>query len=120
MPYAWYMCVITCALIPEGKVTRMALISSTALAQSISGMKLSKERRRIFLNRPQVVVFGFFAGGGTREVAADGAGVEGQGASVPEAPVSVARSSMIFSTVILGKAHANATMASGVRSNVML
>jgi hypothetical protein len=57
------MCVITCALIPEGKLTRMALISSTALAQSISGMKLSKERRRIFLDGPWIVVFGFFAGG---------------------------------------------------------
>jgi hypothetical protein len=70
------MCVITCALIPEGKVTRMALMSSTALPQSISGMKPSKERRRIFLDGPQVVVFGFFAGGGAREVAADGVGVE--------------------------------------------
>jgi hypothetical protein len=56
MPYTWYMCVITCALIPEGKVTRMALISSTALPQLISGMKPSKERRRIFLDGPQVVV----------------------------------------------------------------
>jgi hypothetical protein len=39
---------------------------------------------------------------------------------VPEAPVSMACSSMIFSTIILGKAHANATMASGVRSNAEL
>jgi hypothetical protein len=98
----------------------MALMSSTALPQSISGMKPSKERRRIFLNGPQVVVFGFFAGGGAREVATDGARVEGRGAGVPEAPVSIARNSMIFSTVILGKARANATIASGVRSDAKL
>jgi hypothetical protein len=54
----------------------MALMSSTAFPQSISGMKPSKERRRIFLDGPQVVVFGFFTGGGAREVAADGAGVD--------------------------------------------
>jgi hypothetical protein len=77
MPYAWYICVITYALIPEGKVTRMALMSSTALAQSISGMNPSKERRRIFLDGPHVVVFGFFAGGGTQDITADRAGVEG-------------------------------------------
>jgi hypothetical protein len=98
----------------------MALMSSTALLQSILGMKPLKERRRIFLDGPQVVVFGFFAGGSAREVTADGAGVEGRGAGVPEALVSIAHSSNIFSTVILGKAWANATIASGVRSDAVL
>jgi hypothetical protein len=63
MPYTWYICVITCALILEGEVTGMALISSTALAQSILGIKLSKERRTIFLDGPRVVVLGFFTRG---------------------------------------------------------
>jgi hypothetical protein len=63
-------------------------------------MKPSKERRRIFLDGPRVVVFGFFTGGSAREVAADGAGVEGQGASVPEALVSIVCSSMIFLTIV--------------------
>jgi hypothetical protein len=39
---------------------------------------------------------------------------------VPEAPVSVARSSKIFSTIMFRKAHASATMASRVRSNAEL
>jgi hypothetical protein len=105
---------------PKGKVTRMALMSLTALGQSTSGTKPSKERSMIFLDGPQVVVLGFFASGGVREVAADIAGVEGQGASIPKAPVSMARNSNIFSTIILGKAHANMMMASGVRSDAKL
>jgi hypothetical protein len=61
---------------PEGKVARMVLMSSTAIGQSTSGMKPSKERSKIFLNGPQVVVLGFFASRGAWEVAADIAGVE--------------------------------------------
>jgi hypothetical protein len=53
------MGVITCALMPEEKITRMRLMSLTALGQLTSGMKPSKKRRRIFLDRPRVVVFGF-------------------------------------------------------------
>jgi hypothetical protein len=105
---------------PKGKVARMVLMSSTAFGQSTSGMKPSKERRMIFFEGPRVVVLGFFAGGGAQEVAADIVGVEGQGAGVPEVPVSVARSSKIFSTIILGKAHASATIASGIRSDAEL
>jgi hypothetical protein len=104
----------------EGKVTRTVLISSTTLGHSTSGMKPSKERSKIFLDGPRVVVFGFFASKGAREVATDIAGVEGQGAGAPEASVSMACSSRIFSTVILGKACANVTIASGVRSNAKL
>jgi hypothetical protein len=55
----------------------MALMSSTALAQSTSGTKPSKERSRIFLDGPQVVVLGFFTGGSAWEVATDKVGVEG-------------------------------------------
>jgi hypothetical protein len=105
---------------PEGKVARMVLMSSTALGQSTLGTKPSKERRMIFLDGPQVVVLGFFAGGGAWEVAADIMGVEGQGAGMPEAPVSMAHSSNIFSTIILGKACASAMIVSGVRSNAKL
>jgi hypothetical protein len=79
-----------------------------------------KERSSIFLDGPLVVILGFFAGGGTQEVATDMAGVEGHRASVPEAPVSMACSSNIFSTIILGKAHANTIMASGIRSDAKL
>jgi hypothetical protein len=77
MPYTWYMGVITCALMPKGKVVRMVLMSSTALGQSTSSKKPLKERSKIFLDGPWVVVLAFFAGGGAWEVAADIAGVEG-------------------------------------------
>jgi hypothetical protein len=62
---------------PEGKVARMALMSLTALGQSTSGTKPSKERRMIFLDGPWVVILGFFTGGGAWEVAVDIVGVEG-------------------------------------------
>jgi hypothetical protein len=39
---------------------------------------------------------------------------------VPEAPVSIACSFKIFSTIILGKVHASTMIASGVRSNAEL
>jgi hypothetical protein len=55
---------MTCTLVPERKIARMRLMSLTTLGQLTSGKKPSKERRRIFLDRPQVVVLGFFASGG--------------------------------------------------------
>jgi hypothetical protein len=58
--------------------------------------------------------------GGAQEVATDIAGVGGQGAGMLAAPVSMARNSNIFSTIILGKARASAMIVLGVRSNAEL